>query len=503
MDNLKSMGFDHTRDSNRDRFEEHLQDLHQQGLTWRIEEQFELLTQLKVLEPTSNGTNEGPATSVKKLYDRFFTFWREATEFLLSQSTFTFEDQKYWTYLDLKSPGPDGKEKPHFRGAARYDHILVDEFQDVNPLDIQLVRVLTERNQASLTIVGDDDQAIFEWRGASPRYILEPATHLGIPFEDYVLSTNYRSPGNIVDLSQRLIINNKDRVPKPVAAADPASTAEITIKRTGDMMDRLRVVTDIARSVTDPGKVAVIGRQRRHLIPYEIYFADDGAPFKTAADLDIFDSRAFDQLVKLLDLWDTADEKVRTKQATDGAISICDLIKRYPLNKKNRESLSSYLHGRGPRTVASAIDAIATYDGPKLNGKTHSQLHETATAFVESSTVAEALRTISKGFRGMWFDADKAEEDAWYIAPPLEQIAQMAEGADMDASDLIERLENAKQRIRDYRAFDDGPPNTEGDSDLGGVLERPLHLMTATRGQGQGVRYCHPAGHNGRSLAPP
>ena len=484
MDNLKSMGFDHTRDTNREHVQSHFAALEQQGLSWRIREQFDLLMGINLLEPPrgSEDTGETATASIRQFYDRFFVFWREATQRLLEESTFTFEDQKYWTYLDLKPHGPDGKTKPHLHGAARYNHILIDEFQDINPLDLYLVKVLAERNQATLTIVGDDDQAIFEWRGASPEYILHPEAYLDASFVDYVLSVNYRSPRNIVDLSQKLIAHNQNRRFKKTAAAENADTAEIRRVRTSSTAERLEVVTDIARSVENPGKVAVIGRLRRQLIPYEVYFAADGAPFKTATDLDIFSSKAFDDLIRLLDIWDQSEFVVRPQQAMDRAIQICDLIKLYPLNKRDRSNLNDHLYRVRPRSVTEAVAAVEEYEGPKLSGKTHRQLHETASGFIEAETVAAALRCIDKGFAGLRFDSDKSETDPWYIAPPLEQLAQIAESEDMDADGLVERLENAKNRLREYRAFEDTGDDT---SELSVILERPLHLMTATRAKGK------------------
>ena len=141
MDNIKSMGFDHTVDTNRELFQKRLDILRAQGLGWRIAEQFEILTSLGLLEPTRH-TRDAPSTSRRHFYDRFFTFWRKASTVLHKQATFTFEDQKYWAYLDLRSPGSDGKRKPFISGAARYDHILVDEFQDINPLDLSLIKVI-------------------------------------------------------------------------------------------------------------------------------------------------------------------------------------------------------------------------------------------------------------------------------------------------------------------------------------------------------------------------
>ena len=98
--------------------------------------------------------------------------------------------------------------------------MFVDEFQDVNPLDIALVKAIVERNRATVTIAGDDDQAIFEWRGATPEYILNPERYFDSPFTTYILGVNYRSPHNSVDHSQRLIANNERRVPKQIKAAN-------------------------------------------------------------------------------------------------------------------------------------------------------------------------------------------------------------------------------------------------------------------------------------------
>ena len=154
------------------------------------------------------------------------------------------------------------KPRPYVYGAARYDHVLVDEFQDINPLDLSLIKAIVERNQATLTVVGDDDQAIFEWRGASPEYILEPQRYFGVPFKDYQLETNYRSPRNIVSHSQQLIANNNNRVAKRVRAAKTATDADIDVVTIDSISDRLRYVTDVVRDTEVPGRVAVIGLRR-------------------------------------------------------------------------------------------------------------------------------------------------------------------------------------------------------------------------------------------------
>ena len=480
IDNLKSMGFVHTRDVNRSLYQKHFEALTEQGLTWRIEEQFELLTDLNVLDRPKQGDTEGTSSSRREFYDRFFTFWRKATGRLHEESTFTFEDQKYWNYLDISADAAEGRAQSGPTGAARYDHIMVDEFQDINPLDMALIRAIAERHRATLTIVGDDDQAIFEWRGATPEYILHPEHYLGTAFHDYHLQVNYRSPKNIVEHSQRLISNNKNRVSKQVKAAEGADVAEIEIKRTDSIGERLALVTDMVRNTKSPGKVAVIGRLRRQLIPYQIYFASDGAPFNTAVDLDVFNSNAFDSLVNLLEVWERSQAHARLGQVVEDAISICDIIRRRPLSKRNRDDLSRYLRGANPRTVAEAVATLKNYNGPKLTGKTHQHLHVIASEFLNAQQVEDALRSASSGFDGLQFDRERAEEDVFFTAPPLEQLADICESEGFSADDLIDRIDAVKTQVQEYRDFD-----ADGTNDSSRILERPLHLMTATRAKGK------------------
>ena len=383
--------------------------------------------------------------------------------------------------MDLKSLGPDGKPKPYLYGAARYDHILVDEFQDINPLDLALIKAVVERNQATLTIVGDDDQAIFEWRGASPEYILQPQQYFGVRFKDYLLETNYRSPSNIVHYSQKLIAHNKNRVSKQVKAAENAATAKISVVTIDSISDRLQYVTDIVRDTEYPGKVGVIGHRRSHLIPYEIYFASDGAPFKTAADLDIFSAKAFDDFTDLLSVWSRSTIRTRPGQAVNDALVICNLIKRFPLNRRDAPNLQSHLQRERPRTTYEAVQAITGYTGAPLSGKSHDELYQTAHAFLSADNLTKAIKIIGQEFAGLSFDRDKQEESIWHTDPPLLQLAEIAETEGYGADDLIDRIETAKIQIQEYRDLED--VTQEGTSPR--VWERPLHLMTAWRAKGK------------------
>ncbi len=96
--------------------------------------------------------------------------------------------------------------------ASRYEHILVDEFQDTNDVQFHLMRLLTA-SETSVYVVGDPDQTIYTWRGANQSIILNfDRTYAGA--ETIVLNENYRSTKTILSAANKLITNNKKRIAK-------------------------------------------------------------------------------------------------------------------------------------------------------------------------------------------------------------------------------------------------------------------------------------------------
>jgi DNA helicase-2/ATP-dependent DNA helicase PcrA len=96
--------------------------------------------------------------------------------------------------------------------AERFDHVLVDEFQDTNSVQYKLVRCLSHRTK-SITVVGDEDQSIYKWRGADIRNILDfERDHPGAGVVK--LERNYRSTGNILRAANAIIAKNTERRPK-------------------------------------------------------------------------------------------------------------------------------------------------------------------------------------------------------------------------------------------------------------------------------------------------
>lgn len=96
----------------------------------------------------------------------------------------------------------------------QYKYILVDEFQDTNPHQYAVLKMLSNKSK-ELFAVGDDDQAIYSFRGSFPG-IMQQFVEDYNPCINYYLSTNYRSAQMIVKDAGRLISNNKDRLDKEI-----------------------------------------------------------------------------------------------------------------------------------------------------------------------------------------------------------------------------------------------------------------------------------------------
>ena len=99
----------------------------------------------------------------------------------------------------------------------KYHYILVDEFQDVNNLQVEFIKLLlTEQTQ--LFCVGDDWQSIYGFRGSNVSYIVEFEKHFSNPII-FKLNLNYRSTQNIVGASNEVIKHNKFKVEKEISAS--------------------------------------------------------------------------------------------------------------------------------------------------------------------------------------------------------------------------------------------------------------------------------------------
>jgi DNA helicase-2/ATP-dependent DNA helicase PcrA len=486
LDGFKAIGFDHEQDSNFEKFLSRVNSFQQQGLTRTWVRLLEPLQELGVLERELDRPEVAYCSKLLKLvYDDFFRFWRESVSHLASMSKFTLEDQKYRTYLFESA---QLRKKKFLSGAACIHHLLVDEFQDINPLDLALLKCIAERNRSTVTIVGDDDQAIYEWRGATPRYILEPQNYFGRPFETFILSTNYRSPKNIVSRSHNLIAHNSLRVDKKVVAKQNTNAAIEVVKCAKVNEGIERVIAEyhlLSESALSSPRLAVVARKRAQIMPIQIHLASKGIEFCAADDLQIFLSVAFEKLISLLEIKQACLEKQRPNRVREDFIRLCDLVKRFPVSKIERESLIPFLASIAPASLLESADALEEYKGPlkgsNQDGKMSLNFAQKIRSFLEATRVSDSLRILAEEFDGLQKDFGKAEEDVFFTDPPFSQLAQYAESFGLNYESFIEAMERAKATLAKTPSQEDAECDLSSSEDL----KRPIHLMTAQRAKGR------------------
>lgn len=163
----------------------------------------------------------------------------------------------------------------------RYRCLVVDEFQDINLAQSEILHLLAAPHGNYMT-VGDDDQTIYEWRGANPRFILGFAQRYQA--RTYLISENFRCPAAPLALANSIIQHNQKREPKQLSltrgfhghteitmAADVATMSHSIVDHIRQMHGRGLPLTDLAVLVrlnaqTPPIEQALIA----HKIPYRV-----------------------------------------------------------------------------------------------------------------------------------------------------------------------------------------------------------------------------------------
>ncbi len=187
----------------------------------------------------------------------------------------------------------------------KFQHILVDEFQDTNQAQYQLVRALYTNNleeippERSLCVVGDVDQSIYSWRGADFKIIL----NFQKDFKDtkiIKLEQNYRSTANILAAANAVIENNEERVDK-VLYSQKGDGEKITLYEAEDETDEATyIASTIKRTSEDYNKFAVLYRTNAQSRAIEEAMIAAGIPYRIYGGLKFYDRKEIKDAVAYL-----------------------------------------------------------------------------------------------------------------------------------------------------------------------------------------------------------
>ncbi len=198
-------------------------------------------------------------------------------EMLLANNALDFDDLLLWTAQLLET-----NEAARLRYARRYEHILVDEFQDTNLAQYKLLKHLASHHN-NIFVVGDTDQSIYRWRGADYRNIIRFEKDFP-QARTILLEQNYRSTQAILDVAMAVIDRNPQRKPKKLFT-DRGEGVKVGLHETTD--DRLeaafvvdKIASMVARKKAEPGDCAVMYRTNAQSRILEEAFLKAGLPYR-------------------------------------------------------------------------------------------------------------------------------------------------------------------------------------------------------------------------------
>ena len=186
----------------------------------------------------------------------------------------------------------------------RFQHVLVDEFQDTNAAQYLLVKHLAKQH-GNLCVVGDDDQAIYGWRGADVRHMLSfqndfPGTKL------VRLEQNYRSTQIILDAANGIIAENTARLGKTLFTEKKGGDP-VTLLSSADERDEAEwLANEFARRAADGGDayegMAILYRTNAQSRPLEEAFRFRGIPYRLIGAISFYERREVKDLLGYLRL---------------------------------------------------------------------------------------------------------------------------------------------------------------------------------------------------------
>lgn len=194
----------------------------------------------------------------------------------------------------------------------RFKYIMVDEYQDTNYLQYKLIHALAEKSH-NLCVVGDDDQCIYQWRGADIRNILDfekdfPETKV------IKLEQNYRSDANILDLANSVIANNRNRKAKELWT-DRNEGNKITYRRLEDeQREAWYVGGEIQRLHDEEGipfnDMAILYRKNAQSRPFEEKFSFRGIPYRVLGGTRFYDRKEIKDVMSYMHLVENPSDDV-------------------------------------------------------------------------------------------------------------------------------------------------------------------------------------------------
>ncbi len=216
--------------------------------------------------------------------ERIANVYAEYQRRLNESNSLDFDDLIVRTIDLLERDAPTREKYQH-----KFEYVLVDEYQDVNSAQYRLIALLSSYS-GNITVVGDDDQSIYSWRGSDYRMILR--------FEEdfpgaaiFKLEENYRSSARILDAANTLVANNASRAPKKLFTTRGLGEP-ITVYPAATERDEARYVVEKVKGLVRDGAAyrdfVVLYRTNAQSRVYEEALLAEGIPYRVVGGVGFY-----------------------------------------------------------------------------------------------------------------------------------------------------------------------------------------------------------------------
>ena len=342
--------------------------------------------------------------------------YKEYQNTLELSNALDFDDIIFKTVMLLKR-----NEEIRRKYQNRFKYVCVDEYQDTNEAQFALTALLSD-GYRNLMVVGDDDQSIYRFRGATIANILGFDRH----YDDATvikLEQNYRSTGNILGAANGIISNNKGRKGKTLWT-DRSIGELITVKETESQNAEARYIADVVSQSVRDGKrkcrdFAVLYRTNAQAQSIESHFAKTGIPYRTLGTTRFYDRKEIRDMIAYLHLVNNHADNERLKR-----------IINEPKRKIGDKTVSDIERiARDERCcmfeIIQRARVYAELSRSAENLRHFAELIEGLSVLAESLPLADFVQKVSEmsGYRQMLIDGGEQERDR------LENIDELISGA--------------------------------------------------------------------------
>ncbi len=252
-----------------------------------------LSSEISKYKNTLLSPREAKASAQMKLYQQIADIYEKYQAYLLKNNLVDFDDLLLLPYEILKSDEKLAKET-----SEKYKYIMVDEYQDTNELQYRLLRLLCTTHN-NLCVVGDDDQSIYGWRGASIKNILNFSEH----FENTTvikLEENYRSTHTILEHANQLIEHNRDRLGKKLVGTKEKGSPLRVYESSDENEESKKLVDDVKQllqSGENPSDIAILFRVNALSRSLEEHFNKAGIRYKLVGGMKFYERAEIKDLI--------------------------------------------------------------------------------------------------------------------------------------------------------------------------------------------------------------